>query len=374
MKVLVVGGHDVNARTPLADELRRRGLEVDLAGLGYRGNDPAIGSVGSRWWRSSTEIRAMVAARRPDVIHVVDTTPSLAVLRSGLGNTPVVRTVTGVGWSYSVGGAAGVVLRRVYGLAQRRYARRAALTIFQNSDDRALFVEQGWVKDNRTRLIGGSGVDQTKFPAPHASAAAVRREFALADDTFFVVLPARLLKAKGIDDFIVAFEHFARRTPGVDAFFAVAGEAERSRLRGIKVPTRTIGRARLTHIGHRRDLPSVLAAADVIALPTRYREGIPRVLLEGALSETCLVATDMPGCRDLIVDNVSGRLSPPGDPRVLADILIDLSESPSDRHRLAQEARRQVLSTFTLSYVSDAYIKVYAEVTMSNHQKKESIV
>jgi glycosyltransferase involved in cell wall biosynthesis len=361
MRILIVGGHDVGARRALASQLRSKGAEVHLAGFGHITPDPDIVGLRQVSPGGLSDLRQLVRSLKPDVVQVFDTKASLAVLLA-IREVPVVRTVTGVGWSFSVEGFLGTILRLVYSSLQFTLARRADLTIFQNDEDQSLFVNHKWVRPSHATVIRGSGVDDKGLPVEEVDARRIRADLGIDAQTLLVVLPSRLLRVKGVQDLVDAAPIFADGRPNMKAMFAFAGDAERSRFRRASVESRSVGRVRISPLGHRTDLPAILTAADIVVLPTRYREGVPRVLIEAALCGTCVVATDAPGCRDVVIDHETGRLVRASDPRDLANTLMELSDSADLRAGLGSAARVHAQKNFLLDAIVLSYWEAYLSV------------
>src|SRR4030095_15057042 len=174
--------------------------------------------------------------------------------------------------------------------------------IFQNREDLVGFVDAGIVGSARSYLIRGSGVDLAEFCATAEPEAAIR-----------FVLVARMLKDKGVREFVEAaralhrvhpdwmFELVGDVDPGNPASL-VRGELERWRDEGVVVWN-----------GHRDDVADVMRHAHVVCLPS-YREGLPKSWLEAAACGRAMIAADVPGCREVVRNEVTGLLVPPRDP------------------------------------------------------------
>ena len=113
--------------------------------------------------------------------------------------------------------------------------------------------------------------------------------------------------------------------------------------------------------GHRDDMPATLAAAHVVVLPS-YREGLPKVLLEAAASGRAIVATDVPGCREIVRHGVNGLLVPPKNALALADAISSLVENRSLRQAAGRHGRRIVDEEFSLARIAAQTISAYREV------------
>jgi glycosyltransferase involved in cell wall biosynthesis len=115
-------------------------------------------------------------------------------------------------------------------------------------------------------------------------------------------------------------------------------------------------------IGQRSDVPALLAAADIFVFPTEYREGVPRAILEAALSRLPIVATRMPGCYDVVRDGWNGYLVPPRSPRALAARIIDLLGDRQTARTMGRRAAELVNREFNLGIIVDRYVALYQEL------------
>jgi len=113
-------------------------------------------------------------------------------------------------------------------------------------------------------------------------------------------------------------------------------------------------------LGPRPDVPALLAISDIFALPSFYREGIPRSLLEAGAIGLPLIATDMPGCRDVVRDGWNGVLVAPRNVQALTKALLRLlGTEPETLRQMGDNSRAHVEQQFTLELVTDAYAEIY---------------
>lgn len=367
-RVAIVGGPDVDARLPLLRALR---ADFELHAFGA---DPALAprfaAEGfpfhayplSRRVAPLGDVRTVTAlarafrTTRPDVVHAFDTKPgvfaSIAARRAGV--PVVVATVTGLGSLYGGNGVKTRLLRRIYETLQRAASRRADLTVFQNHDDLDQLVASRIVAPERTAVILGSGVDTGHFARERMGAEArgrVRAELGLAADDVVVTLIARVTRSKGIPEFVAAATALGRELPR--ARFLLVGPEDNDSLDRLDRGELAALRAAVQWPGRRDDVPAVLAATDVFVLPTAYREGVPRVLLEAGAMGLPLVATDSPGCNEVVVDGENGRLVPVGDVPALIAALRPLLADAALRERQGAASRRRVVEHFDLRVVAD---------------------
>jgi glycosyltransferase involved in cell wall biosynthesis len=370
--VWLVGTEDIRLRIPYLLELRRRGFDVTMVGseppepflahdIPYhryslsRALDPLAD------WRSLRELLALFREHRPAVVHAFDTKPailaSFAARRAGL---PVrVRTLTGMGYVFSSRSPRALLLRPVDHVMQAAASRAASMTVFQNRDDQAYFLRHRLARPNASTLVPGSGIDVELLRSQRPSAdalAALRSELGI-ERGGVVTMVSRLVRTKGVPEFCAAAHAVRQARP--DCTFLLVGPLSSEGWQA--VPRSEVEEnPDVRWLGPRPDVPALLAISDVFALPTFYREGIPRALLEAAAMGVPLIATDMPGCRDVVRDGWNGILVPPRNARALTHALLALLDAKPDVLRqMGDNARAHVEQHFTLDLVAEAYADIY---------------
>jgi glycosyltransferase involved in cell wall biosynthesis len=113
-------------------------------------------------------------------------------------------------------------------------------------------------------------------------------------------------------------------------------------------------------LGYRSDVPELLNRSDIFCLPSYYREGLPLALVEACAAGCAIVTTDMPGCREVVIDGVNGRLVPPRDVVALTDALRHLLCDPDLCRRMGLESRRRFEEHFTMTSVFTAFNQCYS--------------
>jgi glycosyltransferase involved in cell wall biosynthesis len=306
----------------------------------------------------------------PDIVHAYDTKPTvLAQIAARLARVPVViATLPGLGSLYSNNRVATRLVRRLYESMQRFASSRSNLTIFQNGDDLDELVRRHVVDRGRSLVVAGSGVDLSAFRPGRRSEARVmqlRVELGATGDQLVVIMVSRMIRAKGVLDFAAAAAALRARRPGRYVFVLVGGIAG-SGLEPLSIEELETVRQDVICLGERTDIAELLAAADIFALPTYYREGIPRVLLEAAASGLGLIATDTPGCREVVLDGQTGLTVPPRDPLSLARA-IERFEDRALSARLAGEARRLVGRRFSIEVICAELTSLYRSLPALDH-------
>lgn len=267
-----------------------------------------------------------------------------AIAASSLG-IPAIPNVSGLGTAFIRGGP----LQRIVTMLYRAGFRRAPAVLFQNAEDRDFFVKQRMVRRDQAKLLPGSGVDLGHFlPEPLPA----------GPPTFLLV--GRLLRDKGVGEFVAAARLVRASMP--DSRFQLLGpidEGNRTAI-GRSEIDRWVAEGAVEYLGDTADVRPFIAATSIVVLPS-YREGLPRSLLEAAAMARPLIATDVPGCRDIVIDGVNGFLCAPRDARSLAAAMRRLAELPRDQQLgLGDAARRLVEDRFSEKYVVSAYLDLLA--------------
>ena len=298
---------------------------------------------------------------RPDIVHQVSIKPILyGTLAARITGVPaVVNAVTGLGFVFIAGGRRKKVLRRLVEGAYRLVGGRDQIRfLFENPDDRRHFLEEHIINPEQAVLILGSGVEIEHFQPRKLPLEKVDAPVSLP----VVLLAARLLWHKGIKEFVEAARVLHGK--GVEAEFWLAGMPDTGNPAAVPV-SRLLCWHRQGHVrwlGFQSDMPALYQKSAVVCLPTRYREGIPVTLIEAAACGRPLVATDMPGCREIVRPGENGLLVAPGDVDGLAAALEKLLADSRLRDELGRRGRQMVLDEFSDKKVISDTFTVYKEL------------
>lgn len=371
-KVVFIGGEDVRLRIPLLLQLRRRGFDVAAIGsdeaqpFGQSGIPYATYPL-NRSVHPLDDVRAMRRTRelfrelQPVVVHAFDTKPGMLApsVAKACGVRVRVRTITGMGYVFSSNAPLALALRPIYRALQRRAARAATHTIFQNTDDQAYFLKTRLVDENRQTLVRGSGIDVEEIERRRADGTLRRALLDELDgrDRVIVTMVARLVRSKGVREFLRAASLVRRQFP--NALFLLVGPRATEKSEAVSAAEIAAHTADVKYIGPRQDVPELLSVSDICVLPSYYREGVPRVLLEAAALGLPLIAADMPGCRDVAIHGVTGSLVRPRDAQALGQAIAEMVADPSARREMGRAARERVRAHFALDAVADAYAEIY---------------
>ena len=227
--------------------------------------------------------------------------------------------------------------------------------IFQNNDDRKALVSAGGVSLVQTVLIRGSGVDLSFYPA-------LKEREGLP----MVVMAARLLKDKGVNEFVDAARLLHAR--GVKACFQLIGAPDPGNPASISVESLRVWQKEgiVECVGFQSNIAELFALAHIVVLPSYYGEGLPKVLIEAAACGRAVITTDMPGCRDAIDPGVTGLLVPVRDVEALALAIDCLIEDVSLRQSMGRAGRELAELEFSIDKIVDAHLAVYRELLGEN--------
>ena len=275
-----------------------------------------------------------------------------------------VGSITGLGYLFLSDSVLSRILRGLVRVLFRiAFTGNNVRVIVQNRDDLALFRDERLARSEILQLIPGSGVECDRF-SPGVGQDEVRTAAASNADEpkpFRVLLPARLLWHKGLEEYLEAAKILKSQNRTVT--FLLAGEPDTSNPSSVAEATvQEWGQQGLIDwLGYVDDMPSLYRSVDAVVLPS-YREGLPKVLVEGAACELPLITTDVPGCREVVNDGVDGLLVPAKDPHALAAAVARLQDQPDLRARLGKAARARALDQFDASIIIRRTFAVYAEL------------
>lgn len=299
----------------------------------------------------------LLASEKPDLLHSF--TAKCAVygaLAGRMARVPaLVNAVAGMGYVFASESLKARALRPMVGALMRgSLGHGNSRVILQNPDDANLFADLRLAPPEKIRLIRSSGVDITRFsPAPRAP----------ATRPLCVLLAARLLREKGIGEFAEASLLLKRQGRQID--FLLAGMPDAGNPNSVQRDEVESWQRQgaLRWLGHVEDMPALMRRADVMALPSYYREGVPKSLIEGAASGLALVTTDLPGCREVVAEHgVDGLHVQPRSAAALASALARLDDDRELLQRLAERARQRALLHFDQRGVIRQTLEVYDEL------------
>ena len=329
------------------ERIEKEGFRVIPIGL-KRKNRNVINEIDS-----ILEVIKIYRKEKPDIVHHVAIKPilygSFAAWLTGVPN--VVNAVTGLGFIFiKKGWLASAIRKLIVFIYRLAFLSKNTFAIFQNPEDLKLFVDLHIVKNDRVVLIRGSGVDIGHF-----------RNFPEPTGTPVITLASRMLWDKGIRELVDATRQLHNN--GVRCRTVLVGIPDPDN--PASIPEHVLRDWHAEGIvewwGYRSDIADVFARSNIVVLPS-YREGLPKVLLEAASCGRPIVATDVPGCREIVRNDINGFLVPPYDSKCLAAALKTLIQDSKLRARMGTRGREIVMAEFSEEIVVKQTMELYERI------------
>ncbi|QYU68613.1 glycosyltransferase family 4 protein [Leptolyngbya sp. 15MV] len=323
--------------------LRAHGVE-HVSTVSVRDSHGPIGQLRalSDYWR-------VIGTSKPDLVHLITAKPVIfGGIVARLRGIPVVAAISGLGFVFTANGVIGRLLKLLVALGYRlALNRERSVVVFQNGCDRSVFEELGIVRRCRVSMLRGSGVDLDRIK-PHPEPAS----------PIVALLPARLLRDKGLEEFVQAAAISRREERSI--IFRLQGKLDPQNPTGISAAElqRWIESGLIEYRAHDSNPDSMLASAHIVVLPS-YREGLPKSLVDAAAAGRPVVTTDVPGCRDAIRPGETGLLVPVRNARALADAIGKLADDPDLRQAFGKNGRRMAEEEFDITTISDQHLAMY---------------
>lgn len=312
--------------------------------------------------RTVMQLRRILAAEKPDVVHMIamkpivlggmallfDRRPAAVVHMTGLGFLAISDTLK-----------ARIACRAALAVIAATLRRPGSWLLVENPEDLAFLRSGGAMPGRRVTLLGGAGIDPVAYPARPDPENPVP----------IAALVGRMIKSKGVGVLMDAARILRdRHVPLVVELWGETDDGNPEAI-GAEQLTQWDDGERTRYMGFTRDVAKVWEQADIFVLPAISREGMPRALLEAAASGRPLLVTDVPGCRHFVKDGECGLVVAPGDPQALADALERLAIDKGLRHRLGAAARAKVLAGFTEAEVEAAIEASYRSLSALRPRK-----
>ena len=360
-----------NFRLPLAHALQERGFHVLLV------SPPGpyaeyLRHEGFTWHQAPMQRRSLNPWRELELIywlHRLMKKERVAVfhgftLKSVIYGSIAARWVGGIRRINSIDGLgyvftsdqwlAKLLKPLVSGLLRLALSGADSKVVLLNRDDIALFTQSSWVRDDQIVWIPGTGVDCERFQPSYTDASVAEGSRKIR-----VLLSCRLLWDKGIKEFVEASGRL--KNQGLDVEFWLAGAPDAGNPASVPEHQLTLwekaGLVRL--LGHVSDMPGLYRQVDIVALPS-YREGLPTGLVEAGACGLPVVATDVPGCRDVVENGQTGLLVPPKDSQALAQAIMRLLNDPQLCTMLGKNAHKQFKALFSQDVILAKTLNLYS--------------
>ncbi len=339
-------GHDVVLVSPagkFSSRLHELGFRLISFPFSQRGLNPLV--------ELSTIFRLIRVYRKekPDLVHHFTVKcvlyGSLASFFSGVRS--VINSVEGLGYVFTEGGGKRTWLRGIVQLVYKLILRPTWVIVL-NPDDRQYFLDYHLVNPGRIVLVPGTGVDTSRFsPRPESNGSPL------------VILPARLLWSKGVGEFVEAARQV--RTAGLQARFALVGDPDEGNPGAVKVVQLHSWEKEgvIECWGWRENMADVFSQASVVCLPTYYREGLPKSLIEALACGRPIITTNVPGCREIVRRGENGLLVEARDISALVEALKYLIQDPVIRRKMGTAGRKIAEQEYSSERIIPQILAVY---------------
>lgn len=357
LKICIVGGEDVHKRIKLSKYLIESGFEVTILGTSEAAFPDHIHYVAynlvryfsfSKDYQTITFLKTFFRENQFDVIQTFDTKPAFLVpIALKHTETPIVRTITGLGTVFMSNSIKYLTLRQVYFLIHRYIRKRVSMTVFQNEDDNALFLKHKLVNQANSTLILSSGIELND----------IKHRASRLGNPFTFICVARLVYEKGIINLIEA----ARicKDKGYNFKVQIVGPLEENSNKLNETILKQYDDV-VDRLGSRSDVLDLLEQADAFILPT-FREGFSRVLLEAAAVGLPSITTNVPGVGEIVRDGKEGLIAEVRNSASLANAMIKLATNKPLADEFAQNALKRV-KLFSLETVAKQYISIFTKL------------
>lgn len=262
----------------------------------------------------------------------------------------IINSITGLGPVFIQQNRLMKIIRSLVFTAYRIVLKNSKTrVIFQNSDDYAAFAQANLINANTSYLIRSSGVDLNRFQAQPQT---------FENQTVTFLFASRLLKEKGILELLTAALQLNQAQ--VNFKLLIAGSADSGNRSSLTPEQIAKGQktANVQFLGHCDNIDHYLKIANVVVLPS-YREGVPKILLEAAAMQRALIASNVPGCREIVIQQQTGLLVTAKNELALAEAMRYYCLNHDKIIEHGQNARQKVLKEFSESLIAEQTIKVY---------------
>ncbi len=346
VKALISKGYEVHTIAP-TDEythyLTEAGCKHHKIRMDSRGANPIKDSA------LIVELFSIYRKVKPDIILHYTVKPNVyGTIAASLLHIPVVNNVCGLGTVFLKNNLVSKIAILLYKITFK-FPKKV---FFQNPEDLQLFLDKKLVPAHIADLLPGSGIDLEKF-SPF--------EFN-RNKSFTFLLISRLITDKGVLEYVEAVKKL--KGQGSQARFQILGAKDPKHKRGIKtkVIDEWIQSETIEYLGTTDDVRHFINKADCIVLPS-YREGTPRTLLEAASSSKPIIATDVPGCHNIVEHNLNGLLCKVKDANDLADKMTEMAALDDSKLKtFGFNGRKKVELQFNEKLVINKYIETLAQL------------
>ena len=333
------------------------GYRHEIEEMGARFIDLPINRVGTNLLEELKTLKFLYnlyKKENPDIVHHVSMKVVLwGGLAAKLARVPaVVNAINGLGVFFESGEVDSIVKRIFVELVRYSHKRENVITIFQNNEDCDFFVNRRIIKQDQTRRINGSGVNVEMFSETPAVTTLPMK----------ILFTSRMVEEKGVLDIIEAAKLLRPRYENKICFQLCGLIETNPKAIHKSVLDKECDGFYIQYLGQRNDVKELLEDSAIVLLPSYYREGIPKSLIEATAIGRPIITTDWTGCRETVTDGVNGFLIPIKSPKELAHKIELLVNDDDLRVAMGKESRKIAVAKFSIDEVIRRHLKIYKEL------------
>ena len=352
MRYLAELGYRVSAAAPpdgYEEACREAGFDFFPFQLSRKGTNPL------KDLRTCFALKKIFRQERPDLVCNFTVKPDIyGTIAAAACKVPAINNISGLGTVFITHSFVTRLVKKLYRYSQKR----AAKVFFQNEDDLSQFLEHGLVPEEKTGMLPGSGIDLERFVAAEPEGYSGSN----VQSTCTFLLIGRMLGDKGVREYVEAARIItAERRDGQFMLLGPLDHHNRTAIGPRELEEWSISGV-VKYLGAAEDVRGHIAVTDCVVLPS-YREGTPRTLLEAAAMGKPIVATNVPGCRQVVDEGVTGYLCKPYSAESLAGAIRKiLNLRPRERYDMGMRGRKKMEREYDQRLVFEAYGNVIGEI------------
>lgn len=300
-------------------------------------------------FKSILQLKDIIVKNNIDLVFPYTIKPVVyGSIAANTAKMPTISLITGLGFTFSGASKKAKFLQNISKALYRYSLRKNKMVIFQNKDDLQLFLDHKILSSpENTAIVNGSGVNLERYPYVPSKVNGQKVKF---------VIVARLIKEKGIQLFLEAATKLKKQYP-LSEFHVIGGLADSPSAIKLEVLENLHQSGTIVFHGSRNDVPEFLKDMHVFVLPTFYREGVPRSILEALSMGMPIITTDTPGCRETVVQEKNGFLIPPKELNPLVEACRYFIEHPAMVAQMGEKSRQLAEQKFDVDIINSQLVE-----------------